>query len=276
MKRHIILFLFAIMTLMATSCENIEQGINVPENDYAVDIEKFVSATFFDISGTETVALSTKSPFAVTVLSGKDYAVNKDVAAGKFTIYPYEIPQSKYNGEMLSLTRDITLYVRPFEMQTVTGFGYFEYPVRIRQRGADGTVYLTADDIRAWQENHSVNLDWGGEPGQRYILGTIAKIGDMHVEEGIYDGIAYCGELWQVPATQKAYPEPQTLDVVEIEIDVDGATLTAKVHYPSCYKLVSKSAYKTGDKIEMSFPNHGMVAGDNTLWVSPLDILVVK
>ena len=72
MKRHYILFLFTIMALTVASCENIEQGINVPENDYSVDIENFVSATFFDISGTETVTLSTKSPFAATVLSGKD------------------------------------------------------------------------------------------------------------------------------------------------------------------------------------------------------------
>lgn len=278
MKRYIfILSFFIIMALAAASCEDIQHNIDLPENEYAIDIDNFVNTSFFDITGTEDIILSTKSPFMVTVISNKEYDVNKDnMELGKFVISPNEIPQSKYHEERLSLTRDFTMYVLAFEMQTITGFGYFQYPVRVRQRGEDGTLYLTGDDIQAWQKDHSVNSNWGGDAEQRYILGAISKVGEMHTEEGIYDGIAYCGELWQVPATQKYYPKPQKLDAIDIEINVDGVTLNAKIHYPACYKLFSKNDYKVGDRIEMNIPNHGMVEGDNTLWVSPQDILVIK
>lgn len=278
MKHYIFIVSFIVtLALMMASCEDMEHGISIPENEYAIDIDNFVNASFFDITGTEEVKLSAKSPFTVTIISNSDYDVNKEnMASGNFIIYPGEIPQSKYNGENLSLTRDFTLHILSLELQTITGFGYFEYPVRIRQRGEDGTVYLTADDIRAWQKDHSTSRGWGGDANQRYVLGTITKVGDMYAETGIYDGIAYSGDLWQVPATQKSFPQPQDLDAVDIEINVDGATLMAKVHYPACYKLVSKSKYKVGDRIEMNIPNSGMVTGDNTLWVSPLDILTVK
>lgn len=278
MKRYyFILSFFVAVVLIAASCEDIEPAISIPENEFAIDIDNFVNASFFDIIGTEKVKLSAKSPFLVTILSNGDYAVSKDdIALGNFVISPNEIPQSRYRGENLSLTRDLTLYVLSLELQTISGFGYFQYPIRVRQRGADGTVYLTAEDIRAWQEDHSSSSSWGGDANQRYILGTITKVGDMHTENGVYDGIAYCGELWQVPATQRSYPEPQILDAVDIEINVDGATLMAKVHYPACYKLVSKNNYKVGDRIEMNIPNSGIITGNNTLWVSPQDILIVK
>jgi len=267
------LFLAAtcIAALSLTACQNFDKGIELPTNQYSIDIDHYVNQNTFDVTGTPDIQISANSPFTVTIL--KTEGLDIDVSQrdrGNFTLTPTDIDPCSYKGSMARLTRDITAYLRPFEMQYIDGFDAFNYPVRIRQRGED-TYYLSGEQIATWKENHS-SKEWDGKANQRYVLGTIKNLGAIHDEEGVYNPDSSIGSLWTVPAVKQAYGLPQKLEAIDMSLDIDGVELQVKVHYFKAYHLVSNMRLAVGDKVEMNIPVSGMITDSNVLWVSPLDI----
>ena len=268
------LFLAAacIAAFSLAACESFDNGIDMPTNEYSFDINSYVNQNTFDVSGTPDILISANSPFTPTILStdGLDVDVT-DREHGNFILTPTPIDPVRYKGGRASLTRDITAYIRPLELQYVAGFEFFNYPIRIRQRGADGTLYLSGSDIAAWKENHAA-ADWDGNYNQHYVIGTVKSLGALHEEEGICSPNTTIGPLWTVPAAMRSFGKPQTLEAFEMTLDVEGVELQVMVHYFKAYNLVSKMKLSMGDQVEMNFPNSGIVTGSNVLWVSPLDI----
>lgn len=268
------LFLAAscIAAFTLTACESFDNGIEMSTNEYSIDINNYVNQNTFDVCGTPDIQISANSPFTATILKtdGLDVDVT-DRDRGNFILTPTPIDPVNYKGGRASLTRDITAYVRPFELQYIAGFESFNYPIRIRQRGADGTLYLTSDDIAAWKENHTT-VDWDGKADQRYVLGRVKSMGVIHDEKGIRNPESAIGPLWGVPAVRQAYGKPQSLEALEMTLDVDGVELQVMIHYFKAYNLVSNLKLAVGDMVEMNVPTSGMITGSNVLWVSPLAI----
>ena len=292
--KHTVLAIMIVVAAMLAACNNIEHGIDVPENEYVLDINNYVSDNFFNLTENIPVEITVKSPFVATILKGNAYSVDNTAREkGRFTVTAEEIPMYSFDKNaayadnpygnipaytpekgLYSLTRDFTIYIRPFEMQTITGYGWFNYPVRIRQRGADGTYYLTGEQIRKWKNDHTTAHDeWFGDYDNHYIKATVLNVGEIEKEEGIYSANTSIGPLWNVPATGQSYGEAQCLEARMLTLSVDGEQLNIKVHYPECYNLLSKADYKTGDTVEVFIPNTGIITGSDIIWVSPLDIL---
>lgn len=291
--KHTILAIMIVVAAMLAACNNIEHEIDVPENEYVLDINNYVNNNFFNLTENIPVEITVKSPFVATILKGNAYSVDNTAREkGRFTVTAQEIPMYSFDKKaayadnpygnipaytpgkgMYSLTRDFTIYIRPFEMQKITGYEWFNYPVRIRQRGADGTYYLTGEQIRKWKENHiAASEEWFGNYDNHYIKATILNIGEKEKEEGIYTNTSI-GPLWNVPATGQSYGVAQRLETRMLTLSVDEEQLNIKVHYPECYNLLSKADYKIGDTVEVFIPNTGIITGSDIIWVSPLDIL---
>lgn len=268
------LFLAAscIAAFTLTACESFDNGIEMSTNEYNIDINNYVNQNTFDVCGTPDIQISTNSPFTPTILKTSELDVDvSDRDRGNFILTPTPIAPVSYKGTRASLTRDITAYVRPFVLQDIAGFESFNYPIRIRQRGDNGTLYLSGSQIAAWKENHST-ADWDGNYNQHYVIGTVKRVGALHTEEGIYDPISVVGPLWEVPAAMRSFDKPQSLEAFEMTLDIDGVELQVMVHYFKAYKLVSNLRLSVGDSVEMNFPNSGINNSSNVLWVSPLDI----
>lgn len=276
MNTRIYFLAFCTAVLSLTACNNFSDAnvIDVPTNEYAIDIDHFVNQNFFDVAGTPTINIAANSPFTATIL--KTDNLNVDYAGrdrGCFVLTPSPIPSCRIQGKDVQVTRDITVYLRPFDLQRIDGFDFFNYPVRIRQRGTDGTHYLSAEEVAAWKEDHK-SQDWDGGSDQRYVLGIVKRVGAIHDEEGVQDPDSYVGPLWKVPATQQSFGSPQSLEAIDMLLDINGTELHVKIHYFKAYKLVSNLQLSVGNTVEMNIPASGIIAGDDALWVSPLDILV--
>lgn len=282
----------ASLILAASACNELGHVIEVPENEYSIDIDNYVDSSFRDLNGPEQIDITVKSPFVATILKGSTYSVdNTQREKGRFTVTPNAIAPVSFNKNAAyarygnipnyaagkgsySLTRDITLYVRPFELQTVTGFGPFKYPIRIRQRGEDGTYYLCGEQIRKWKDDHrSADEEWFGGTDSHYIKAIITNVGKTEKDEGIRSVSTTASPLWTVPALGESFNEPQNLEAKTITLSVDNEDLTVRIHYPACYNLVNKQQYSVGDTVEVFIPNQGIITDSNVIWISPLDIL---
>lgn len=273
MKRIVTISLYVLLSsafLPLTSCTDLHKGIELPTGSHSVDIDHFASQCFYETTDSQNLTLQVNSPFATTVLSTDDVIVDNSARErGSFILMPGRIPEN-----MMQTTRDIAVHIRPFEMQNIEGFDAFCYPVRIRQRGEDGTLYLTPEQISAWKQDHSTFSSWKGNYNQHYVLGTVKSVSPLHSEAGIPDEKSYLGKLWFVPALERSFDSAQDIEAVDIVLQVGSEDLSVKIHYPACYHLVKNMLLPVGSTVEMNVPNSGMIAGDNTLWVSPLDILI--
>ena len=135
------ILVIASLILAASACNELDHVIEVPENEYSIDIDNYVDCSFHDLNGPEQIVITVKSPFVATILKGSTYSVdNTQREKGRFTVTPNAIAPVNFDKDAVyarygnipnyaagkgsyRLTRDITLYVRPFELQTVSESG---------------------------------------------------------------------------------------------------------------------------------------------------------
>ena len=271
-----------------SACDSLEKE-KFPVENYSVNVDNYVTPGFVDIDAgaSATLSLRVNSPFETTILKGPAYSVDA-LGSGVFGVTLGSVPDVKYDKNAAyakygnipgysegksyyNITRDVELFVRPVEMNlTVEGFDMFCYPVRVRQRGSDGTYYLTGEQV--WNLNED-NMFGGVD--QHYVKATVKSAGTVYSDSGRYTPDAAVGDLWQVPATGQYLDKAPDLEAMDVILDVDGVNLKVKVHYFAAYKLVGKLNIHAGDTVEMNVPNSGIFRGDDTLWVSPLDIIVI-
>jgi hypothetical protein len=76
----------------------------------------------------------------------------------------------------VSRTRDIECYLEPAVRTKYAGYGYYSYPIRIRQYG-NITQYKTADELTSFIDKVEINNQW-------YAKGTVVAVSNM--EEDTY------------------------------------------------------------------------------------------
>lgn len=269
MKKNI--FIVAVIAALAlfAACNDITHNIELETHEYTFDIDKFVDKDFFEVSEPVSLNVAVNSPFAATILKNGDVDIDaSQMQSGKFVITPKANP-TKY-------TRDITVYVRPLELQIIEGYGAFAYPVRIRQRGVEGSNVLIDKHFAEWESNGYRNIDkCFGEGNNHYVVGTITSVGNLEKNDGRRSTNDNTGDLWYVPATQQYFNAPAKLETRKMVLKVGTQTLDLMVHYFESYHLVQNKTVKVGDNVELFVPNSGLFAGEKTIWVSPQDIMVL-
>lgn len=286
MKRTIFLLTIMLMALMPLTACNDLNGIQLDENQYDFDITEFVAQNVYvvDNDGTDALPIVVKAPFTCTILANGDLYTcdNSKREQNQFSLSIDETPIVKARGKEGQYTREInTVYIKPFELQKISGYpaGFFAYPIRIRQYGTDGTLYLTADEIRNWKNTGSTAENWPGNYNQRYVLATVKSVGEKYHTNGIHKPNLTIGEAWYVPFKRDYYGKDDLpdLEAIDMVIVTEGEEINVTVHQFACYKLFDNFKVKAGDTIEMNMPNSGIgVDKDNltTVWVSPQDIIV--
>lgn len=284
MKKILTFMAIAAWLLTAAACSELRQPIELQENDYQFDVTKLVTQNFLIIGneGTDDLKLNVNAPFPCTILKGDFYKCdNTNRHNNEFSISIDEVPKTKVNGILGQYTREITtIYVKPLELQKIKGYpaGFFAYPVRIRQYGKDGTIFISAEQIRQWKADRNTSL-WDGEHNQHYVNGIVKSISDKYKTNGIHKPNSTIGKVWLVPANRNYYAEdslPQ-LEAIDMVLLVDGEELNLTIHQFACYNLFKDFALKVGDSVEMYLPNNGIgVDADNpnTIWVTPQDFVI--
>lgn len=275
MKHNRILAILAIASLSLTSCGDITPQVNEKEYDYAFDVSKSVDCSYFEgASGEMTVNVKAALPFDATIADGMSDCTCDNSGRPDFVITADEIEKIRVNGEMLSLTRDILVHVRPLELCKIKGFNYFNYPVLIRQRGEDGTQYLTKDEIKAFNEDQSTCCDWYGKSNQHYLKGKVVSVGQVVP----FDGVPQNNGLFMFPLapgqTSMYSEKPWNLESVVMTVDVDGEQIELKAIYEEPYSLVTAMAanVRPGDTIEVNISARGILSQCSGIFIHPLSL----
>ena len=275
MKNLRIKAIFAIAAVLAASCSDITPQISENEYDYAFDVASAVSANYFEATGGETqIAFKANLPFESTIVENVADCSCDASSRPQFTVTTNEIEEIRVDGEMLSLTRDILVHVRPLEICKIKGFKYFNYPVLIRQRGWDGTQYLTKEEIRAFNDDRSTCSDWWGKSNQHYVKGTVTSVGALSK----FEGVPCSGGLFNYPLapgqTSMYSADAWNLDLVELTVDVEGEGVKLGVLYESAYGLVGELAQKVGvgDLVEVNVSARGILDSYDGIYVHPLAV----
>lgn len=268
-------FCFAtLIVLTLTGCNSLDRHEDIPDRSYTIDIDHYAMQNFFESTGDSfSLALDIRSPFTPNVVRDLDNGFwsldeSSNRAAGKLIVNIDGIPYSG-GGQY---TRDITIFVTPWDMQKIEGFGYFNYPIQVRQRGADGTLYLTAEELKAYDVMSSTG--WKGGFNQHYILGTVKSISDVKPYDGIYSQAI--GGYYDFPLSRGAVDQTKPLDLEarNMVVTVDGVDVSLLVAWYKAYNLVSKMNVKAGDKVEINIPVKGIIAGiDEDFLVGPLAVI---
>lgn len=294
-------FIAAIMiaAITFTACQNLETSPS-PYSDTAwaqtksLDIANFVANNQYMVnSAAETIVIKPKAPFETRIPAGDAYKMDNSgfITGGTITLSMQAIPTVKNDNEKTAwytnpygnipsydknkteyeLTRDVTVYVKHYQYRNVEGFGDFGYPVSIRQRGADGTYYLSAEQLKEWKDApHSATAKMFGNDGQRYIKGVITDIGEITKKEmTTNNATGYWSASW---INDKKYFINKTLDIQTIKMNINGETITVEISYFEEYKLLDKLNLKSGDSIEVAFKESGCYNTPGVLHVSPVDI----
>lgn len=265
----------AIATMIFASCNDITPQIEEKEYDYSFDIGRAVSCNYFEGSAAGTaVTVKADLPFESTVLSsGSNYSC-ENAGRPEFVIVTDEIETVKVDGKALSLSRDVLVHIRPLEICRIKGFDYFNYPVLIRQRGDDGTMYLSKDEIQAYKADKMSCSNWIGNCDQHYIKGKVVSIGAVTP----FDGVPANNGLFVfplAPGQNSMYSKtPWNLDAVELTLDVEGESIPLKAIYEKPYGLVLQLAgsVKSGDTVEVNVSARGILDGYDGIFVHPLTV----
>lgn len=294
-------FTFIMMMALAIgalgACQNLEDNPSpYSDNEMAstkdFDVAGFLSSNCLTASvGSNTISIAPNAPFKTRIPEGNDYKaenrgfqnngtisltmnnipafMNNQESAAYFG-NPYgNIPSYEKGKESYFITRDVILFVCHFEYRNVEGFGDFLYPVRVRQAGPDGTYYLSAEQLREWKAAPVGTIaKMFGANGQRYIKGTVTRIGETSVKE-LKSGY----ELpWIFEGKRFA---KATLEVKDITVEVDGEQIDIEVSYLREYKLLDKLNLSTGSTVEIAFRSEGATRTLGKLHVAPYDIQVI-
>lgn len=251
-------------TTMFSSCNPIDEPASLNEIQFNGDINSFVSQGFNTI-GTAggTLEINTNSPFNVTILNGNGYSVIRNGNQFKVEI----------GSNADSYTREIKMYIRNFEVnQSVKGFGYFYYPIVVRQQGSKGTRYLNADDLRSLTQKR---VNWSNDS---YIKGTVKSVSTPYSDSGIKRSTGY----YDFPITghnslSTDQSKPFDLEAIDLVVESEGVTVTVQAAYVKAYNLISKMNVKVGDTVEIHADKSGVQdASDKDIIVNPLSVVVIK
>lgn len=274
--KHIILpAIIVIASMSLASCNDLNPQYEETEYDYTFDVSKAVSGNYFESPAEETaIALKANLPFESTIVNNIDNCRCDSSLRPEFVITADEIERVKVHGEMLSLTRDILVHVQPLEICRIKGYNYFNYPVLIRQRGEDGTQYLSKEEIKAYKVNQTSCADWFGGTNQHYVKGIVREMTSVVPYEGIPTNNGLF--IFPLAAHQNSMysDKPWNLETVEMTIDVNGETIKLKAIYEAPYGLVSDMAtrIKTGDRIEANVNARGIHDRYEGIFVHPLAV----
>lgn len=165
--------------------------------------------------------------------------------------------------------RSYFVYIIPSELCKIKGYGWFNYPVVIRQRGDDGTIALTSDEVKAYNANKA--HDWDGAFNQHYVIGTVKSVGTPTSYQGLASSSGYINPM--APEQTAIYNNAGwNLEACDIAVDVDGQTINLKAVFEAPYGLVTEMAgrVKAGDTVEVNVTSNGVLDGYNGIFVHPL------
>lgn len=265
-----------IATMACISCSELTPQPEEKEYDYVFDVEKSVDCNYFEgVSGETVLNVKANLPFESTIYDGRSADFSCDVSGRpEFVITADEIERIRVNGEYLSLTRDILVHVRPLEICRIKGFNWFNYPVLIRQRGGDGTLYLTAEEVRAFNTDRSSSWNWLGKSNQHYIKGKVVSLEEVKP----FDGVASGNGLFifpLAPGQSSMYSDkPWNLEAAEMTVEVDGERILLTAIYEKPYNLVRAMCenIRQGDMIEVNVSARGILDKCSGIFVHPLSV----
>lgn len=280
MKTNPIVAICLIASMTSISCSDITPQIEENEYEYSFDVDKSVSCNYFEGLSVETeINLKANLPFECTIVDGESADCSCDNSARpEFVITAGEIEKIRVEGEYLSLTRDILVHVRPLELCSIKGFNHFNYPVLIRQRGEDGTMCLSAEEVRAFNRDHTTCWNWCGKSNQHYVRGTVVSVGPVKQ----FDGVAGGDGLFVyplAPAQTSMYSEnPWNLEVAEMIVDVEGENIALTAIYEKPYGLVSAMCeyIGPGDRVEANVSARGILDNCPCIFIHPLSVRKIQ
>ena len=251
-------------TTLFTACDPINDPKVTDEVEFNGDINSFVSQNYYSMDAAGgTLNIGVSSPINVTILSGDGYSVDKNGNQFKIGI----------GSNSGSYTRELKLYVRNYEAnQAVKGFGFFYYPIVVRQQGSKGTRYLDADDLRALAAGQ---VNWDNDS---YIKGTVKSVSAPYSDGGVKMNAGY----YDFPVTghnklSTDQNKPYDLEAIDIVVESEGVTVMVQAAYVKAYNLISKMNVKVGDTVEIYADKSGVQTNsDKDLIISPLSVAVIK
>ena len=278
MKGKLTLLITAVLTIIClASCEpyNNDNNIEEQEYEYSFDVTNAVNANYFTATAEEgVVKVKSNLPFDVTIkaYSSGNWSCDPSTRPS-FDIFYDEIELVKIGDEKKSLTRDMIIYLQPLEICKIKGFDYFNYPVCIRQKGEDGTLAMTADEVKTFNSTHSLSaLD--GDNDQHYVIGTVKSISAVESYSGALGNSGlYINPIR--PEQSSIYSEnPWDLEACEMTIDVDGQSIKVKAIFERAYGLVTEMSNRisTGDEVEINVTNNGVIDQYEGIFVHPLSV----
>ena len=76
--------------------------------------------------------------------------------------------------QSVRLTRDIEVFLKPVQRTKIAGYGYYTYPIHLRQVG-DYTQYMSADKLKAYSD--AINLS-----DQCYAKGKVVSVSGIEMD----------------------------------------------------------------------------------------------
>lgn len=270
------LFAIAIFTTVVLAACNDNLSVSELQNlekEYSFDIRNAVNANYFETDSNEgAVTVKSNLPFEATIL---------DRNASNWYCDPSTRPNFEicYDDNHLSngksYTRDILLHIRPLEICKIKGYGYFNYPVVIRQKGDNGALALTKAQVKAFNESQSTS-GWSGENDQHYVVGKVDAITTVSPYAGAPANTGYYTYPLSPDQGSMYSDKAWNLEACDITVNVDGEKIILKAICEAPYGLVSEMAgrVKTGDIVEVNITNRGILESFNGIFVHPLSVRV--
>lgn len=274
-----------IITAMA-SCQDLDNNPS-PYAEYAIEkadglnTAHFVNTPYAEVAAgsTQNISFTTTAPFKTRIPA--DASSNKVYLVGNSGIATNGVITLTMNPDnMPSCTRDVLLYIRDEKYSNIEGFGgQFYFPVRIRQRGLEGTVYLDAAGVAGMRTQPVATLSQTPKKdGNCYAKGTVKAIGSLSQrleKSGIQGG-------WNLPwVDDMKHFTNEYIDYVEMIVTVDGEDFPMRVEYLSKYQMFSYFNVNVGDTVEVCVRSEGtgkIVDPKTNVWnyvCTPLDIFKI-
>ena len=240
-----------------TSCDIANDNVLNYDGETAVSAKvPSVQCTNFIVakatSATGNVSYTADVPMNVYSASGCITVTNTD---GSFTYTLQDITpvEKEINGEKkdVTLTRDLTVYLAPATRTKYRDYGYYTYPVRIRQYGSH-TQYISADEITSFNDKLDFN-------DQKYLLGKVVSVGSIETDS--YPIVKYSVnpqyfyDRGAMPSlSDEQCPTNLSEKFVTITLDVDGKNIKILVNDLARDSFMESftANLKTGTVVEVS------------------------
>ena len=247
-------------SLTLTSCNDLSN-----DNVLSFDGETQIAQTVPSISGTQQrIKVETAARTEATVSFNADALVAAYTAADclnlenttnafTYTLDAIKAVEREVNGERstVTLTRDIELYLKPVVPTKYNNYGYFAYPIRIRQYGSM-TQYVTADKIK----NYADALDFSD---QYYLKGTIVSVGSVETDGYPITKYPVNPQYFYDRGAMPSYSDSQcpsnlSEDFVTVTLDVNGQQVKILVNDLARDNFLTEfaSSLRTGSTVEVS------------------------